>query len=425
MAKQVGEMNKKRPMARQHVNGASSNSAKRSRETSVRTTPGSGCARILVVDDDRMNRDILTIHLRGEGHVVDTAENGEQALDMLRTASRDAGRQAFDLILLDIEMPHMDGIAVMEQIKANDEWRQVPVIMISAVEEMKSIVRCVQLGAQDYFYKPFDPTLLRARIGACLERRAFYRALLETQGRLTHELAQAASYVHSLLPPPLLNAPVEARWRFVPSAQLGGDGFGYHWLEEDRLAMYLLDVSGHGVGAALLSVSVLNILRGESLPHTDFSQPSQVMTGLNRTFQSVKHSEKFFTIWYGVYRPSTRELSFCSAGHPPAVLASPGRQARLLANDEGLPIAWGIDTPYDCKTVTVPPRNCLYLYSDGVYEIITKEGQAWSLDELTSMLASACDRQENEPEQVEEAIRDLAEGDVFEDDFSLLVFHFV
>ena len=113
-------------------------------------------SRLLVVDDDLMNRKTLTLYLEKEGYVVDAAENGQQALERLREASRSQGPQVFDLILLDLVMPGMDGIAVLERIRANTEWRQIPVIMVSAVEETKSIVRCVQLGAEDYFFKPFE-----------------------------------------------------------------------------------------------------------------------------------------------------------------------------------------------------------------------------------------------------------------------------
>jgi sigma-B regulation protein RsbU (phosphoserine phosphatase) len=367
-----------------------------------------------------MNRDIMAVYLQGQGHTVDKAENGEKALEMLRAA----GGEAFDLILLDLVMPRMDGVAVLERIAADDELRQIPVIMISAVEEMKSIVRCIQLGAQDYFFKPFDPTLLRARINACLDRHAFYRALLKTQELLTHELAEAASYVNSLLPEPLLDGPVEARWRFIPSAQLGGDGFGYHWLDDDRLAMYLLDVSGHGVGAALLSVSVINMLRGQSLRQTDFGQPSEVMAGLNRAFPMGEQQGKFFTIWYGVYRPSSRQLEFCSAGHPPAVIASPRDGVARLRTTEGLPVGVLTEARYECTTVALPPDGYLYLFSDGIFEIMTEEGRVWTLRDLTSVLGRVFGPARAEPERVEQAIRDLTGAAVFDDDFSLLVFHF-
>src|SRR5205823_2247965 len=123
---------------------------------------------------------------------------------------------------------------------------------------------------------------------ALLERNEAYRKLAESQQLLAEEVAQAARYVESLLPRPLSEGPVRVDWRFIPSTWLGGDSFGYHWLDDDHFAVYLLDVSGHGVGASLLSVSAMNVLRSQALPNTDFRDPGQVLRGLSATFQMEK-----------------------------------------------------------------------------------------------------------------------------------------
>ena len=145
-------------------------------------------------------------------------------------------------------------------------------------------------------------------------------------------MKQAAHYVQSLLPDKLKKGDVITDWRFIPSAELGGDSFGYHWLDDDHFAFYLLDVSGHGVGSALLSVSAMNALRSQALPQTDFRVPGQVLAALNNAFQMEQQNGLFFTIWYGVYnKPSTayRLLrwgpssgSAHSAVHPPWKLSS-------------------------------------------------------------------------------------------------------
>src|SRR5262249_42837305 len=134
---------------------------------------------------------------------------------------------------------------------------------------------------------------------AQLERNEAYRKLAESQAMLAKEGAEAARYVASLLPPPLTKGPVQVDWRFVPSTQLGGDSFGYHRLDDDHFAFFLLDVSGHGVGASLLSVSAMNVIGARSLPGVDFRDPGQVLAGLNNAFQMDKHNNKYFTIWYG------------------------------------------------------------------------------------------------------------------------------
>ncbi len=124
----------------------------------------SDCGYLLVVDDHEINRDILSRHLERQGHTVAMAEDGCRALEMVKT-------HFFDLVLLDIVMPQMNGYEVLEQLKRDDAWRDIPVIMISALDEIDSVVRCIQLGAEDYLPKPFDPVLLRARISACLEKK--------------------------------------------------------------------------------------------------------------------------------------------------------------------------------------------------------------------------------------------------------------
>ncbi|MDH4207901.1 MAG: response regulator, partial [Anaerolineae bacterium] len=119
---------------------------------------------LLVVDDNEMNRDTLSRHLERQGHTVAVAENGRQALAMVKT-------HFFDLVLLDIMMPEMNGYQVLQRLKDDDTWRDIPVIMISALDEIDSVVRCIEMGAEDYLPKPFDPVLLRARISACLEKK--------------------------------------------------------------------------------------------------------------------------------------------------------------------------------------------------------------------------------------------------------------
>jgi DNA-binding response OmpR family regulator len=136
----------------------------RSPEANTGTDSQSKSGRILVVDDNESNRDMLSRRLKHEGYGVCTAENGRQALALLAT-------EAVDLILLDVMMPEMDGYDVLKELKSDGSRRDIPVIMISALDEIESVVRCIERGAEDYLSKPFDPVLLRARIGACLEKK--------------------------------------------------------------------------------------------------------------------------------------------------------------------------------------------------------------------------------------------------------------
>jgi CheY-like chemotaxis protein len=120
---------------------------------------GSPGARLLVVDDNELNRDMLSRRLAKEGHAVAVAADGKKALEMVRAGE-------FDLVLLDIMMPEMDGFQVLEHLKGDRTLSHIPVVMISASEETASVVRCIELGAEDYLPKPFNPVILKARVDA-------------------------------------------------------------------------------------------------------------------------------------------------------------------------------------------------------------------------------------------------------------------
>src|SRR5262249_8090566 len=137
-----------------------------------------------------------------------------------------------------------------------------------------------------------------------LQRNEAYAALERSRQRMAEQLAAASKYVQSLLPAPA-SGKVHTDWRYIPSADLGGDTFGYDWLDDDHFAFYLLDVTGHGLDSALLSVTVMNVLRSRSLPKTDFRVPGQVLGALNEAFPMEAYGDKCFTIWYGVFQKST------------------------------------------------------------------------------------------------------------------------
>jgi sigma-B regulation protein RsbU (phosphoserine phosphatase) len=250
------------------------------------------------------------------------------------------------------------------------------------------------------------------------------RDLIASQSHLTYELSQAARYVRSLLPA-ALEGTVTTRWRFEPSSALGGDFFGYDWIDEDHFAVYLLDVSGHGVGAALLSVSVANALRGWTLPDTDFRDPAAVLARLNDAFPMDRHDEKYFTIWYGVYERTGRRLSHASAGHPPALLLTgPDRDhARPIELGQKCPpIGMFPDLPCAGASVVLEPYNTLYVYSDGVYEIRKPGDEMMRRAELVEYLASHPGP--SGPDEVWHFIQQVAGSSALKDDFSLLEIRF-
>ena len=391
-------------------------------QAAPRTLSDRNLGRILVVDDNEMNRDILVRHLERQGHQVSASESGSQALHILT-------EQTFDLVLLDILMPGLDGYQVLERMKADPILREIPVIMISALDETDSVVHCIALGAEDYLPKSFDPILLKARISACLSKKHFrdqeqkyMKALLDSQRQLERELAEAADYVKDLLPKPASEGLFGADWIFQPSAKLGGDCFDYHWVEPGRLAVFLLDVSGHGIGAALLSVSVMNVLRSQGLPHTDFTDPAGVLGSLNRHFQMENQNNMYFTIWYGVWAPATGELTFACAGAPPALLLPPDPKAEAL--ELGTPdmiVGVDLEYTYENRSVKVTPGTRLYLFSDGVYEVRKSSGKMMAFRDFTEHLTRRARKSSDSTVQAMlREIQGLSGADHFDDDFSLL-----
>jgi sigma-B regulation protein RsbU (phosphoserine phosphatase) len=380
---------------------------------------------ILVVDDDETNRDMLARRLRRYGYTVSAASSGVQALRLARS-------QQFDLVLLDMIMPGLDGFQVLAKFKAEAALREIPVIMLSALDEENGIARCIEMGAEDYLAKPFNPVFLRARIGACLEKkrlrdkeRATHEALQRSQKRLAEGLAKAAGYVRSLLPP-ALTGPLETEWCFQPSEQLGGDAFGYHWIDDDHFAIYLLDVCGHGVGAALLSVSVLNTLRAQTLPGADFRQPEKVLAALNRAFRTENQDFLYFTLWYGVYRPATRQLSFASGGHHPALLitSAPAEGPVITpVGTNGPAVGCLEDATFSAAVQSITAEARLLLFSDGIFEIFKPGEAVGTWDEFVKEL----DRPEMLALRPEARLRRALEirgATALEDDFSLVEVRF-
>ena len=216
------------------------------------------------------------------------------------------------VILQDLVMPEVDGLTMLRYYRANPATRDIPTIVLSTKEEPKVKAEAFMLGASDYLVKLPDPIELGARVRlhsrgyiAQLERNEAYAALKRSEERLADELAQASNYLISLLPE-RLSGPITADWEFIPSAELGGDTFGYAWLDDNHFSMYLLDVCGHGVKAALLSISAMNVLRNQTLPNTDFRSPASVLAGMNEAFQMDRHNNMYFTMWYGVFNRTTR-----------------------------------------------------------------------------------------------------------------------
>ena len=253
------------------------------------------------------------------------------------------------------------------------------------------------------------------------ERRS--RSDVAKAEELDCEFRRASNYVLSLLPRPIEAGTVRTEWRFIPSTQLGGDAFGYYWLNPETFIVYLVDVSGHGAGAAMHSVGVMNLLRQRALPHVDFENPGEVLSSLNTRFPMDGHNGIYFTIWYGVYRTGNRQLTYGSAGHHPAYLVPPDRNT---ANPLGMPaLMIGVmPQAYDVHETTVPPGSRLYLFSDGVFEIVTTAEERWSLSDFLPFLTQPMLPATSEADRLYGIVSKAARPGPLEDDFSLVVVEF-
>ena len=332
------------------------------------------------------------------------------------------------VILQDLVMPDVDGLLLVKYYRANAATRQTPLIVLSSKEEPMIKARAFALGANDYMVKLPDRLEVLARVKYhsqgyihLLERNEAYRELAASQKEMAAELRQASRYVQSLLPEPLKTGPVTIDWRFVPSTQLAGDMFGYVWLDSDHLAIYLLDVSGHGVGSALLAVSAANLLAAQSLPGVDPRDPGAVVTALNGIFQMDRQDEKYFTIWYGVFRASDRKLLYCNGGHPPALLWSNGTVVQLEVDGPGVGMI--PDLPYSTYKADVPVDSRLLIYSDGVFEIEKPDESMWQFAQFIERIEEQLGRDGLIDNHLGFA-RGLRGGDVLGDDFSMLEVRF-
>ena len=330
-------------------------------------------------------------------------------------------------------MPDIDGLSLVKLFRENATTREIPMIVLSTKEDPKIKADAFALGANDYVVKIPDKLELLARIRYhskgyinLLQRNEAYEALLASQRIMANDLAQAAKYVESLLPRPLADGPIRTAWRFVPSASLGGDSFGYHWIDKEHFVLFLLDVSGHGVGPALLSVSALNAIRSQSLPQTDFTKPKEVLAALNRAFQMDQQNQLYFTIWYGVFNKSTRTLSYGGGGHPPAILLTGPSEAdaKLQLLEALSPMVGAIpDLDYDDATCQLGPYSKLFLFSDGAYEVELQDKSMWPFNDFVTYVESAA-RSTDAMDRLMSHVRQLSGTDEFADDFSIVQVQF-
>ncbi len=384
---------------------------------------------ILLVDDDPLCRRLYTGVLEENGYKPVVLSDGLEGVEFCR-------RKRPDLIVSDWVMKDLNGPEFLEHVRKNRDLLDVYFIMLTGRTGVERIVEVLDKGADDFISKPVDQRELLARVRTGLRvvqlqkelkaaNREQAKLLVEREkalNALAQELAQASEYVQSLLPHPL-EGEIHTNWQYIPCAQLGGDALGYHWIDPDHFAIYLLDVSGHGVGAALLSVSVINTLRLRTLPNTDFLDPVSVVNSLNATFSMSEHDDRFFTIWYGVYEKSTGDLVYGGGGHPPAILVRANAEVSpnsLDLKSEGRIVGAFSDTVFQSHRCRIEPGDSLYVYSDGVLDSVLVGGKPVCLLEFQEFLVQQEPLRKNNTERILSKIRENQGSEFFEDDYSML-----
>ncbi|MFN9537002.1 MAG: SpoIIE family protein phosphatase [Pseudanabaena sp.] len=375
---------------------------------------------ILVIDDDLVMQMILKNTLQSQGYKVIVAKNGIEGISL-------AKKQLPALVICDWMMPEVDGLDVCRQLKLDQNLSSTFFILLTSKGSVEDKVQALDNGADDFLSKPIDKTELIASVRAGLRIYQLNQDLQLQKQLLEAEIAEASEYIQSLLPA-ALKGEVNILAEFIPSSQLGGDCYDFYWLDDDHLAIYLIDTSGHGVGSALLSISILNLLRSQSFGKEKFYEPSKIMTELNQAFQMSQHNGRYFTMWYGVFKRSQRKLTFANAGHPKGLLI-----ARDLENPQiqelpslDIPVGFFPDVEYSSSEISVPLNSRLYIFSDGIFEVSQENGKIWGVINFFDLLKEkfAVD-EEVTANLVLQKIRTGNPTAKFDDDVSLLKIDFL
>jgi len=347
--------------------------------------------RLLVADDNEDNRYTLVRRLAREGWSdVVTARDGSEALTLLRS-------RPVDLMLLDIMMPVMNGYEVLERLKADAELRHVPVIMISAVEELDSVVRCIELGAEDYLLKPFNATLLRARVHASLEKKRLRDEVRCSLSRLERELKAARTLQLSMLPAPFPGwtpqRPLRLHASMRSASEVGGDLYDHFAMEDGRVCFMIGDVSGKGAAAAMFMARMRSLVRLATglwerfTPHK--ATPSEIVRAVNSELFAENGERMFVTLLVGFIDIRSGRVVYTNAGHPAAWLIPAEGPLVRVAGPPETPIGVRPDVRYSERSTVLDPGETLFAFTDGVTEAASARGDLFGEDRLREVLESA------------------------------------
>jgi phosphoserine phosphatase RsbU/P len=392
--------------------------------------------KILLVDDEPFNIAVLGQELDDLGYDTISAEDGQAALEQVAAASP-------DLVLLDIMMPIMDGFAVLARLKADPTTRDIPVIVISANDDMSSVVKAITLGAEDYLPKPFEPVLLHARISACLERKQLRdKEQLYLKG-LQRELEIGRQIQAGFLPDHL---PQPAGWelaaRFRSAREVSGDLYDAFQLSSgQKLCLVVADVCDKGVGAALFMTVFRTLIRvitnldyfTRRPDHTsaivdrlgaqaDTAALLKDTVALMNNYIAHTHgaSSIFVTLFVAILDPDTGTLSYINAGHEPPIVVD-SAQVKVTLRPTGPVVGLLPDYDFGCREMNLELGDTLFVFTDGVTEAQSPEHTLFTTERLLALLASPVTSAVDLLDRVEAGLRSHIADTDQSDDITMLV----
>ncbi|MBU0490824.1 MAG: SpoIIE family protein phosphatase [Chloroflexi bacterium] len=369
---------------------------------------------ILIVDDNPANLHLLSQMLSDEGYQARPVPDGPLALVA-------AWAELPDLILLDIRMPEMDGYEVCEHLKADPQARDIPIIFLSALNELQDKIRAFAVGGVDYITKPFQFQEVLARVETHLALRNLQKQLQEANKTMAQELALAGHVQASFLPSEL---PVIPGWQLTamlqPARKTSGDFYDVIPLPQRRIGLLIADVVDKGAVAALYMVLSWILVRTYAEEHP--TQPAQVLTAVNRRLLLNTQADQFVTVFYGVLDPATATLTYCNAGHnPPYLVRSQNGSVQALRNT-GPMLGILEGETWEQGTVQLAPGDVLVLYTDGVTDAEREPDVFFGKDRL---LATVQDNLGRPAADVHEAliaaVNEFVDGAAQTDDMALMI----
>jgi sigma-B regulation protein RsbU (phosphoserine phosphatase) len=380
---------------------------------------------ILIVDDSLPDRDMLSRRLQRAGCITVTANSGEEALRVLQHTD-------FDLVLLDVTMPGIDGLSVLEQVRRKRSMTELPIMIVTARDDNKDIVRGLQLGANDYIMKPLDFPVVLSRVQTHLLVKTLNGELENHRNRAKREL-QAAARLHRSVPPKVLPTARDFRFSlgFYPCEDVAGDVLDIIQLDKNHIACCLLDVTGRGVEAALLSLSLsrtLSHLGPDSLlfkqtvtGEIEIVPPAAVAATLNRRFANNVEAQQSFALFYGILDLERNEFRFVSAGHIGAVHV-PDQQPPVVLSSTGCGIGLFKDTTYEESAVQLGPGDRFYMYSDGVTNAPNATGDSYGSRLMNSVHEGCNQPLDSSLSQLVHDVREWCAPALPNDDIAVLAF---